>query len=48
MHSEAPQFEEDMAAIQEALQDMANGDKGIPFEEFDRDFRERHRLPIDP
>jgi hypothetical protein len=36
---------EDMAAIQEALADMAKGDRGIPFDEFDRDFRKRHNLP---
>jgi hypothetical protein len=37
--------EEDAAAIQEALDDLANGDRGMPFEEFDRQFRERHSLP---
>jgi hypothetical protein len=38
-------LDEDVAAIQEALDDMAGGDKGIPFEEFDREFRARHSLP---
>jgi hypothetical protein len=37
--------DEDVAAIQEALVDMAKGDRGIPYEEFDRDFRRRHCLP---
>jgi hypothetical protein len=36
---------DEVAAIQEALTDMANGDRGIPFEEFDHDFRKRHNLP---
>jgi len=37
--------ETDLAAIQEAIDDMANGDSGIPFEEFDGAFRLRHKLP---
>jgi hypothetical protein len=39
---------EEIAAIQEALTDMANGDQGMPFKEFDRDFRKRHNLPGQP
>lgn len=39
---------DDIEAIQEAIDDMENGDMGIPFEEFYRDFRERHRLPSQP
>ena len=39
---------EDVAAIQEALDDMANGDRGMLFEDFDRQFRERHNLPGKP
>lgn len=35
----------DIAAIQEAIDDMEQGDSGIPFEEFDRDFRARRKLP---
>jgi len=38
-------FDEDVAAIREALDDLAAGDRGIPFDEFDRDFRKRHALP---
>jgi hypothetical protein len=41
----SPVSPEDVAAIQEALTDLANGDRGIPFEEFDREFRKRHSLP---
>jgi hypothetical protein len=36
---------EEIAAIEEALTDRANGNRGVPFEEFDRDFRQRHNLP---
>ena len=38
-------FDEDVAAVREALDDIAKGDRGIPFDEFDRDFRKRHNLP---
>jgi len=37
--------QEDIAAIQEAIDDMENGDTGIPFAEFDRSFRASRRLP---
>jgi len=40
--------DEDVAAIQEALDDLQNGEKGMLFDEFDREFRERHRLPAKP
>ena len=32
-------------AIREALEDMAAGDTGVPFEEFDREFRRQHQMP---
>ncbi len=35
----------DLEAVQEALDDIAAGDKGISLEEFDRKFREEHGLP---
>jgi hypothetical protein len=44
-HPEPGLTAEEIADIEEALADMANGDRGIPFEEFDRDFRARHGLP---
>lgn len=44
IHPQSLAFEEDVAAIQEALDDIAKGDRGIAFEEFDRVFRERHNL----
>jgi hypothetical protein len=37
--------DDDLVAIQEAIEDMDAGDTGIPFEEFDREFRARHNLP---
>jgi hypothetical protein len=40
-----PAFDEEVAAIREALDDMANGDRGVPFDRFDGDFRNRHNLP---
>jgi hypothetical protein len=48
LHPDAPASAEDVAAVQEALEDLANGDKGILFEEFDREFRKRHNLPANP
>jgi hypothetical protein len=36
---------EELAAIQEAMDDMEKGDRGIPFTEFDHGFRRRHGLP---
>ncbi len=44
-HPQTEAFDEDVAAILEALDDVANGDRGIPFDQFDRDFRKRHNLP---
>lgn len=39
---------DDIAAVQEALDDMASGDRGVPFDEFDREFRRRHQIPTVP
>jgi hypothetical protein len=36
---------DDLAAIQEAIDDMEAGDRGTPFEDFDHEFRLRHNLP---
>jgi hypothetical protein len=33
-----------IAAVKQALDDMHNGDTGIPLEEFDREFRNRNGL----
>jgi hypothetical protein len=43
---DAQAADEEVAAIQQALTDMVNGDRGIPFDEFDRGFRKRHNLPV--
>jgi hypothetical protein len=45
LHAALGAANEDLAAIQESLDDLANGDRGVSFEEFDRDFRKRHNLP---
>jgi len=39
-----PENEEDIAAIQEAIDDLDNGETGVSFAEFDRDFRARRDL----
>jgi hypothetical protein len=35
---------DDVMAVKQALADMAAGDQGRPWEEFDREFRQRHGL----
>jgi hypothetical protein len=35
----------DVAALKEALADMEEGDHGLPLEQFDRQFRQRHSIP---
>jgi uncharacterized sporulation protein YeaH/YhbH (DUF444 family) len=45
LHPDAEAAAVECAAIQEAIDDLEAGDEGIPFEEFDQAFRERHRLP---
>jgi hypothetical protein len=46
--SDEAALEEDILAIEEALVDLANGDRGVSFEDFDRDFRKRYNLPDAP
>ncbi len=48
VHPDPLEFEDDVTAIQQALDDVANGDKGMPFEDFDREFRKQHNLPVQP
>lgn len=48
IHPEPLDEEDDVAAIQAALDDVANGDKGMPFEEFDRKFRKKFNIPGPP
>ena len=46
MNDPFPQsFDEDLEAIQEALDAIEQGDRGISLEEFDREFRALHGLP---
>jgi len=40
--------DDDVAAIQEALDDLAGGERPVPFEEFDKKFRAKHQLPARP
>lgn len=45
LHAPNESAKEDMAAIQEALDDLRHGDRGVSFAEFDCEFRKRHNLP---
>lgn len=45
LHPQADALDNDEAAIREALGDVARGDRGIPFDQFDREFRIRHNFP---
>jgi hypothetical protein len=36
---------DNVEALRQALADMDAGDRGIPLDEFDREFRRRHNLP---
>jgi hypothetical protein len=45
LHPQAEALDEDTAAVREALDDLAKGDRGMPFDEFDHDFRRRYNLP---
>jgi len=40
-HPEVDDADDSVLAVREALQDMEEGDEGIPLEQFDRDFRKR-------
>ncbi len=48
LHPEEQAPAEEVAAIQEALDDLAEGERPMAFEEFDREFRKRHQLPARP
>lgn len=48
LHPQTKAADEDLAAIREALDDVASGDRGLPFADFDREFRQRHELPSQP
>jgi hypothetical protein len=44
LHPVPESLADDVAAVREALADMAAGERGVPFEDFDREFRARHDL----
>jgi hypothetical protein len=48
LHPDSQASVEDVSAIEEALNDMVHGDRGIPFADFNRDFRKQHNLPAKP
>jgi hypothetical protein len=48
LHPDPGAADEELEAIQEAIDDLDAGDTGVPFEEFDREFRARHNLPPRP
>jgi hypothetical protein len=47
-HPLSEDFEDTVAALREALEEMDAGVPGIPAEQFFREFRERHGLPQQP
>ena len=44
-HPEQVEFEDDTEAIQAAIDDMENGDKGRPFDEVMEELRTKYGLP---
>ncbi len=44
-HPAADDYSNHVAALKEALADMEAGDHGLPLEQFDRKFRQRHSIP---
>jgi hypothetical protein len=44
----SPRVRGGVAAVREVLADMAAGDSGTPYEQFDGDFRVRHNIPRRP
>jgi hypothetical protein len=48
VHPPSEACAQDIVAVQEALAEMAAGDTGLPLDEFDRQFRLRHGLPVNP
>ncbi len=45
LHPDMERFEEDVAAIEEALQDRANGDAGRPFDDVLTELRSEYGVP---
>jgi hypothetical protein len=47
-HATEDDEQDDLEAIKEAVALFQAGDRGVPFEEFDREFRKRHGLAPRP
>jgi hypothetical protein len=47
-HPDPDEFEETVQALREAIEDLESGVPTRPFEEFDREFRQRHNIPDAP
>lgn len=43
-HPAADEYTNDIVALRQALADMESGDHGLSLEQFDREFRERHKI----
>ena len=48
LHPDPLDDEDDVTAIQAAIDDWENGERGMPLEEFDREFRKKHNIPDHP
>jgi hypothetical protein len=47
-HPHSGEFDDATAALKEAFADIAAGDNGVPFEDFEREFRKKHGLDANP
>jgi hypothetical protein len=46
-HPISDDLADSVSALREALADLDSGERGVPLDEFDREFRRRHNLPLD-
>jgi hypothetical protein len=46
-HPNPDDFDDCVRALREALAELDAGERGVPLDEFDREFRRRHGLPPD-
>jgi hypothetical protein len=46
-HPSPDEFDDSVGALREALAEYDAGERGVPLDEFDRQFRRRHGLPSD-
>jgi hypothetical protein len=47
-HPHPEEFDDATEALKEAFADIAAGDNGVPFEDFEREFRKKHGLDAKP